>query len=447
MKLSLLPLFTFLLSLLSGCASVPQRPELPESIGNDGLVVAEVQGLGRLALFGYADVIIKGGKSGKLAGSYLAHALPPGQYTLEALRQTSPGGSSSVTGVTVTTTNIATLPIKIDFTVRAGEVTNLGQLLLVPNEKDPQKKLFAVHAVDNTADMRYFLQTFYPKLYASLGKATMTLAPGKYTQGQELQRLRRYIALKRGGSMASRLRYVAGPAGTLAVLDRAADGSVKEVRLLDSPVIASVRHEAEQQAYDRFAFTTSDNRFFIVKAGQVEARSLPIEKPDGLFLFRDRGVVVIDDKFNLYTSNDDGRSWQHYAGAIVDASQSSWHDGLTEDRDGYYTYRHFPPRLAYAKYGSAEYQPVALPKDATNIRRLTARQSGLFLEKEVAAWSSNTPHPFFVRARAGDEWQIRHKPRAMCDLFEFLDESGQQLRVRCSGEVYESSDGGVIWRR
>lgn len=460
MKLGLLPLLTFLLSLLSGCISVPTnaltapqvlhlppaiRPELPESIGNDGLVVADVQGLGRLTYFGNAEVIIKGGKRAKLYGHYLVQPLPPGQYAIEALRQTSgPGTTFQQSGVTVMVTNFGTAPIKIDFTVRAGEVTNLGQLLLIPDENDARKKDFVIGAVDNSADMDYFLRTTYPKLHASLREKT--LAPGKYMQAQDLQRLRRHIALNLGESMASRARYVAGPAGTLALLDRDPEGSVTNVRLLDSPVRAGLQMQAEQP--DRFGFITDDGRFFLVIGDQVEARSLPIAHPTRLFLFRDRGVIVVDNKFNLYTSNDNGHNWQQYAGAVVDDSVESWlTGGVAEDRDGYYVYRSLPPRLMHATYGSAEYQPVATPKGAISISGVTERRTGLFLETNITAWLTSTPHPFFFRPVGSHEWETRYKPQAMCKNLEFLDDTGQRVRARCSGEVYDSSDGGVSWRR
>jgi hypothetical protein len=451
LKPSLLPALAFLLSLLSGYASAnpTQRMELPESIGNDGLVVADVQGLGRLTRFSSnAEVVIKGESKSWLYGHYLLQPLPPGQYTIEAFKQSVGGyGPSVVPGVNVMIGTLTSLPVKINFTVRPGEVTNLGQLLLIPDERDPEKKLFAVRAVDNSADMRYYLQTFYPKLNASLGKDT--LSPGAYIQGQDLRRLQHYIALDLGGSMASHVRYVAGPAGTVAALDRDAEGSVTKVRLLDSPAMTAAQAKSEQPAYDRFGFIGDDGRLFLVSAGQVEVRSPPISDPNGVFLFRDRGVVVRDDKFNLYTSNDNGRSWQHYAGAAlpsVDATRPV-SGGLAEDQDGYYVYRSRSPLLLHAKYGSTEYQPVTLPNEIDNVSEVNARTSGLFVETNVRAWTTSTPNPFFVRHSESGEWEKRHKPQAMCKKLEFLDDSGQRLRVHCNGEAYDSADGGSSWRR
>lgn len=435
----------FVFSLLSGCISVPKRPQLPESVGNDGLVVAQIQGVGQFGLYGYAEAVIKGGSDAKLAGYQLAHVLPPGQYTLEALRQKSTSGTSSFNGVTVSKVTVTTLPLNVDFTVRAGQVTNLGQLVLVPDERDPERKRFVVYAVDNASDTRHVLQTFYPALYASLGSGAATLAPQSHVQGQDLLRLRRAIALQIGGSRIGGRRFVAGPAGTLALLDRAPDGRITQVRLVDSPVTTAPRLSAEQPSYDRLGFFTNDGRFFMATGSRVEARALPVANPTRVFLFGDSGVVLADEKFNLHTSHDDGRSWRHFAGAVVEDSEYSRHDGLTEAHGGYYLHHHFPPRLVHAKSGG-EYERVALPEGATNIRRVVARGPSLFLEKEVTAWTSSTPHPFFVRPSAGQGWETRHKPRASCGLLEFQDDSGQQLRTRCDGTVHVSSDGGVSWR-
>jgi hypothetical protein len=455
MKLGLLPLLTFVLSLLAGCASAPQRPQLTDSIENDGLVVAEVQGLGRLARRNHGDVYIKGEDKRnnyvRLYDNYLVRRLPPGRYTMEEIQQTSPERGTG--GM------IVKLPVHIDFTVRAGEVTNLGQLLLIPDESDPQFRRFAVRAVDNSADIRHFLQAYYPKLNASISKDT--LAPGKYSQGQDLQLLRRHIALKIGGYKSSGVRYVVGPAGTLARLERAPDGRIKNLRLLDSPITSGLRTQAEQQEYDRFGFISNDSRLFLINAGQVEAVTLPIDHPVSLFLFRDRGVIITDNKFNLYTSNDNGRVWQHSSGAFLDTSDEvpppvNWIctdcspnllGGIAEDGNGYYVYHKDPARLVYATYDSAEYQPITLPRDADNIVTLTARQSGLFLEKRISVLTPATAHPFFVRPRGSTEWETRYKPKTFCDRLEFLDDTGQRLRLDCSGDFYESSDGGVNWRR
>lgn len=462
MKLGLLPLLTFVLSLLAGCASAPQRPQIPDSVENDGLVVAEVQGLGPFGVRNDADVYIKGedkrNNYARLYGNYLVRRLPPGQYTMEEIKQTSPVGPSAIGGGDIMLSKLR-LPTHIDFTVRAGEVTNLGQLLIIPDERNPQGKRFAVRAVDNSADIRHFLQAYYPKLNASIKKDT--LAPGEYSQGQDLQRLRRYIALKIGGFKSSGVRYVVGPAGTLARLERAGDGSIKNLRLLDSPITSGLRTQAEQQEYDRFGFISNDSRLFLINAGQVDAVSLPIDHPVSLFLFRDRGVIITDNKFNLYTSNDNGRSWQHSSGAVLDTSEEApppvnWFctncppkllGGIVEDGNGYYVYHKDPARLVYATYDSAEYQPITLPRDADNIHTLTARQSGLFLEKLISVLTPATAHPFFVRPRGSTEWETRYKPKAFCDRFEFLDDTGQRLRLDCSGDFYESSDGGVNWRR
>lgn len=447
MKLVLAASLAFVFSLLAGCISVPKRPQLPESVGKDGLVVAQIQGVGLFGLYGYAQAVIKGGSDAKLAGYQLAHVLAPGQYTLEALRHESKSGGSSFNGVMISSTTVTTLPLKIDFTVRAGEVTNLGHLVLVPDERDPQKKRFTVHAVDNASDTRHVLQTFYPTLYASLGKGATTLEPKNHIQGQDLQRLRRTIALHIAGAKASGRRYVAGPAGTLALLDRAPDGTVKQVRLVDSPVTTAPRVSAEQSKYDRLGFVTGDGRLFMATGSQVQARSLPVAEPTRMFMFGDSGVVLADEKFNLYTSHDDGRSWRHYAGAVVNGNEFSPQDAITEAHGGYYLHRHYPPRLVHARFGGGEYEPVALPAAATNLHRVTARGPSLFLEKDITAWTSSTPNPFFVRPAAGQDWQTRHKPQASCGLLEFLDDAGEQLRTRCNGAVHVSNDGGVSWRQ
>jgi hypothetical protein len=119
-----------LLSILSdfgGCfAGLPKyRPDLPKDIGDKGLVVGQVVGIGRLWAWSiYTDVLIDGWAKGKVVNGLIAIPLCPGEYPLDGLYSESYGGSSSYGSVTVTTKHTITLPLKRKFTVRPKEITH-----------------------------------------------------------------------------------------------------------------------------------------------------------------------------------------------------------------------------------------------------------------------------------------------------------------------------------
>lgn len=69
-----------LLVAFAGCLSFPRyRPELPEDIGSDGLVVGQVAGIGTLSGWSsHVNVVINSRKKGIIVNGFIAIPLSPG---------------------------------------------------------------------------------------------------------------------------------------------------------------------------------------------------------------------------------------------------------------------------------------------------------------------------------------------------------------------------------
>lgn len=460
------PLVIFLLgalclSLLAGCAPAPKyRPDLPEElVSGSGLVVGQVVGIERLSQWSvYKDVLINNRKRGKVVNGFIAIPLSPGEYTFTSLYDETQ--TSSGTYIYRSTT---TLPIKRTFGVRAGEITNLGLLVLYPDPNDKENKKFLRFFVDNTADMKHFVKTAYPLLAAKLRVDAMALAPGDLIPANLLELLRKDIAMKDVSILGGDAAYVAGPVGTLAEVQKNKGGTFSGIKLIDVPTVSNIQSESSNYKKDRFAFLTTNNRLFLIQNGKVAEKRPPVGLRAGkVYAFGTDELVIVDDKFEIYTSNDNGEKWQSYLGSVL---QDTANVSATAGASGYYAYTITPPYALFTAYGRLDFKPVELPTDMKNLSLLRERPVGLFAERASSVWNEKEMRPFFFRAAGRMVWEQRSMPGTNCDYISFLDAEGNSLSTIC-GEMsldlgksggwkagsgnrarYVSSDSGRTWQK
>ncbi len=440
-----------LIVLAAGCVKLPDyRPDLPENlIGGSGLVVGQVVGIGRLSQWSiYKDVLINDRKRSKVVNGFIAVPLSPGEYSFTGLYDET----QSSTG-TYIYRYMTTLPIKRKFTIRPGEVTNLGLLVLYPDPNDKEQKKFLRFFVDNTADMKHFLKTAYPLLAPKLRVDSMTLAPGDLTPANLLELLRKDIAMKEVAASGGYAAYVAGHVGTLAEAQWDKDGKISGVKLIDVPTVSNIQSESPNYVKDRFAFLTTNNRLFLVQNGKVAEK----RPPDGLragkvFVFGTSDVVIVDDKFEIYTSASNGDRWQAYLGNATEKKMSA---KLSPGAEGYYAYIAKPPALLYAGYGKSEFRPVELPADMKSLGLLREKPIGLFAERETTYFKETEKRPFFFRPAGKTAWETRSMPANNCEHIRFADGEGKNLSTVCGESAvgggqrfqYVSNDDGRTWQK
>jgi len=445
---------TVILAAVTGCATptgASLRPDLPDTLGEKGAVIAEIEPLTPDMWYTSATISKQTGAPLKrhfdvdLRGNYISAVLAPGDYVLDGVSRSSPYASSSFNGVNVTLTDYAGIRIERHFTVLAGQVTNLGELVLIKNPA--VKNMVLIRTVDNTADATRFLRKHFPNLLSSATSPTLTLAPGAYARDADLHKLRVFIASSRARQL-THADYVTGPAGTVARITRDASGRPVRLHLIDAGVTAGISQSTEQPGSDRFAFETVDGRLFVVHGLQAIERPTP-PQVDDLFvptvhLAGDRTVIILGSDLDLFVSSDDGLTWRNDASARVKRAEFS-ESGFAEDTAGYYVYETYPARLEYSPLGDPALQPVALPPELKEIHRMTALPSELLIEPQTMVWSNKTPYPFYVRTRSGGAWQTRHMPKGSCRLAGIEDAAGTNLRAVCAKESYRSTDGGLTW--
>ena len=449
-------ILAFLLVSASGCVSFPDyHPDLPEDIGNDGLVVGQVVGIGQLRGWSrYTDVLVNDRKKGRVVNGFVAFAMSPGEYDLSGLYNESYGGSSSYGSYRVTTVYKTTLPLKRKFTVRPKGVTNLGLIVLYPDPGDKEQKKFMTLFLDNTKDMKSFIKSGYPVLAGRVNVDAMTLAPGALMPANLLEPLRKEIAIKEANFSKGYAAYVAGDVGTVAEVERDKDGKMAGVKLIDVSTVSNLQSQSPNYVQDRFAFLTTSNRLFFVQNGKATEK----RPPDGLragkvFVFGKSDLVITDDKFEIYTSANNGDAWQAYLGHVTEKKTSA---SMSPGPEGYYIYASQPPVLLYNSYGKSDVRPVAFPAELKNLGLLREKPVGLFAETHTSVFKETEKRTFFLRPRGKTAWEARSMPAANCEYIRFADGEGKNVSTVCGESAvggggprfqYVSGDSGRTWQR
>lgn len=449
-RVSRFGLIALSIMVLAGCAAAPKyRPELPEEIGGKGLVVGEVVGINRLSSWtsNSGNVLInKKTYNNALVKGLIAIPLAAGEYSLDALNHVSYGGSTTTGTVTYTTKYSTTMPLNRKFTIRPGEVTNIGLILLYPDPEDKENKRFFRFFIDNRDDMKSFLKTFYPALAARMKVDAMTLSAGEYLKDPKLlQALRKDIAVKAVVGSRVAADYVAGNVGTVAKLKWNKDGKVSDVQLIDVDTLSNVVTKWSDHQGGRLAFMTANNRLFLVTGGAVKEKRPPTVLRDGDVLAAGgKDIVIVDDLLEIYVSNDNGETWKSNINFVV---KEPIQRKFVAGERSYYIYTTFPPVLITGSYGRAELTKLELPEKLGNIQDVTEKKAGLFVETHITAWTKDTPFPFYVKKDASAPWETRALPKTSCYRIRFLDDAGNNLEVLCQKDMFQSSDGGRRWTK
>jgi hypothetical protein len=449
-------IFVLLLISTSGCVSFPDyRPDLPEDIGGDGLVVGQISGAGQMRGWSrHADVLINDSKKGKVVNGFIAIPLGPGDYDLSGLYSESYGGSSKYGSTTYTTIYKTTLPLKRKFTVKSKGITNLGLIVLYADPGDKEKKKFMTLFLDNTTDMKSFIKSGYPLLAGRLNVDAMSLAPGALMPANLLEPLRKEIAIKEANFSKGYATYVAGDVGALAEIEKDKDGKMTGVKLIDVPTVSNLESHSPNYVWDRFAFLTTSNRLFFVQNGKATEKRPPSGLRAGkVYAFGKSDLVIMDDKFEVYTSTNNGDAWQAYLGHTTEKKKSA---SMSPGQEGYYIYAAEPPVLLYNSYGKSDIKPIALPEELKRIGLLREKPAGLIAETQYSGYKDTEKRAYFFRSKGKTAWETRSMPSTNCEYIRFEDQEGKNFSTVC-GEIavggggprfqYVSSDSGRTWQR
>jgi len=463
-------LITLLLAgLAQGCVTASSVPELPESLGENGLLVGKVYMPGSFR-WGNSQVTINGRiHNASLRDGYLALSLAPGEYTLQNLRtegwnekvshntvaspfvpvRGSSGGYRAPVYVPGTTSYrtvyYTTLPINQKFKIEAGKITSVGMYVFLTDPKDPKK--FITVQLDNTREMRHYLDTNYPTLMNGMKEKNITLASGKYVEAAKLPTVRQMIAAKEIGAghlvPGRNATITYGNAGTIVVLrpDRSKKDASPKVEILDTGTLADI-NDVQFQG-ERLNFLTADGQILMFDNNTLNRQTIPYRvQPLRFRYFGQHGIVVVDNRRRLLLSNNDGQNWSQYEGMMLEKPSNLTE--ITSTHDGAYLYSNdgVPKSINYYGYNQPAHVVIPPPSERGSISayargRLVATDAGLFIDYTGA-------NEFHFKPTGKNDWQLRSTPALKCDRIAY-EAAGRVLNVRCENIAYRSDDGGQNW--
>jgi hypothetical protein len=135
---------------------------------------------------------------------------------------------------------------------------------------------------------------------------------------------------------------------------------------------------------------------------------LPIRKATAAHLTparhhpREGLAIVATSSFEIYTSADDGVSWQRVAGP--QEKTHPWYHGefgFAHDDTTMYVFRRYPARVMSASLQDRHFEVLDLPTDVKEIRDLDVLGSQIILQRRAMAWSDKSPQSFLRAAAVG----------------------------------------------
>jgi hypothetical protein len=478
-RISKLFVVTLLAILLGACATRQSLPELPTTLGTNGLLVARLYVLG-LRSIENASIYIDGKLiSSSMRDGYIAVPLEPGEHRLSQIRAAgqlissntykddSPmrmvkggggGGYRAPTYIYVPgsthVVHYTTLAVDRTFTIEAGKITNLGLMVYLPVEDDPSRKKastnasreFRVLALDNSAEINTFLETNYPELVTSIKDRNIILAPAKYLEPKNLPFLRRAIAYheSRGPNViaSANKTLIYGRAGTIVSLGKQTPETPgSNIEVLETGTLADVIGGVRNG--EQFTFLTSDAKLIEWDGSKVTQTPLPYKvQPVRMDTFGDDGLIIVDNHLRILTTPGLGQKWTNNESMMYKTPSNDFR--ITSSSSGSYIAsgsRGVPNFIYYVKAGTSA--PVSIAPPVNNIgistidfNRMLARDAGLFIIYNKA--------DFFFRPQASGRWESYSKPAGTCKPMK-IDDDGYNLTVECDGVTYKSSNSGAKW--
>jgi hypothetical protein len=436
---------------LLSCATPKDPGMLPpvpaEALGHRGLLVAHIY-VPDWPIWHNADVHIDTrSHGGNQYNGNIVMAMPAGVHRFKQLvannRFVSPGVVSN-----------ASLGVDREFTIESGKITNLGLIVYLPAESSDslrrsapeQRRQYRTVVIDNSAEIRRYLEINFGTSLASANDRSIHLAEGAYLASHRLPGLRQTIAAQEQRQSTklisnSTLSVVYGNVGTIAIHKPRTGSRPAEFEVLDTGTVADIVDACRDG--EKLIFIASDGKLLTLENGKLTSTSFPQPVDPARVTSRNGSVVVVGDRMHILTSKDGGRSWDAYHGAARENRMRGV--DLASDSEGVYVYSGYPgpPKsISFVPHGSATPRPIEGPQYSWNFMKdglpnLIARDAGLF----VIPWKGLN---FYFRPRATGRWEERSTPDFSCTTIS-VDSTGEKLKTVCGGETYESRDSGLKW--
>ena len=446
-------IFLAIILLLSGCSIGMKKVVLePSDLQGKGLLVARIDATryGNFSIVSFGgDVFINGKKyADQMYYHYLLLPLKPGKYNLDKIVTLTdldmPG--------TYMLKRFSHFTINRSFTIKEGTVTNLG--FIVAHFPTDNEEKYALYAIDNSKQMTAYLKREQPAAYQSLPNKKLQLAKADYLSKSQINALRKQIAIQSAGKDDFKDRKIAwGALGTVAKVDKSGK-KISRVQLLQTDSLDAVSHCSEN-SYQFACITQKDNKKKLLVGrfnGKYSFKPFPKTIDTAkLFVFGKQNMLLVDDSFNLYESDDGGKSFVvNSSFKLSEPDEGMRYIRFYRGKNGFYLAAvKRNGHLIYKPYNkSFVYNALPIPEggqpgDVYETRKgiVMGPNPGITISSEV-----------YYKLKGSNNWVEITIPSAMCLDIEVLNYHTGKLKMSCGIKeggmrYYMSNDAGMSWTK
>ncbi len=410
-------LYCACLFLAVGCSSVPTLENKP--VGEDGIVFFSTAGE-----WDYGSVEVSGEPRGWLRGGYAAIRLAPGQYELTKFKRHSGYQGQYV----------STLSMNIPFTIKAGQVTSLGELAIFS-----QGGKRAIIALADEETGPWYLERYYPNVYGSLTEEDFQPADIKFSPEEKLTAIRHAFARAHSIKLQRQGNLEFGELGIIAKKE----GSTRS--FVDTETLATLIPAVQHASVDEHYFFDNFGRLFCYCQEEIT----PINHADGQYVtalaVSNHMMVAVDGNGGLNVSKDRGESWSVVPESLSDVymiPHFSFDEGqlfvgpLTHD----YRAADANPQGVIFNVNTAEFDAVGWSEYVTEKTRFY-KVGGDYIFDPVNLDGQKT---FLFRyEHDDDDWDEVRLPNRHCDIVVEQDVINLDCR---QGSNFTSADAGRSWQ-
>jgi photosystem II stability/assembly factor-like uncharacterized protein len=187
-----------------------------------------------------------------------------------------------------------------------------------------------------------------------------------------------------------------------------------------------------------------------VQGTKVQKRDVPgAARFVWVHTFAPAGIVLVDEKMNLYSSTDDGANWTKQ---VWHARKEPLHHlasiKFANGKAGYYVYATFSPdplapQVLYSDFGRANYRKFEIPK-MDDWQRLIETRKGVLIGPHRTGRAEDDAVLYFLPS-GKSEWETLSLPGKRCAFLQRDAEGSDALNIFCDSKLFASKDSGHTW--
>lgn len=379
---------------------------------------------------------------------YFVTPLAPGSYELSELYHRSSGSIGS--GLTSTSTS--RMPLKTTFTVKRGEITNLGEIFILKRSKS--SKEYKIIYVENDKDMKSYLKVFHKDVYSQFNNKPFRKSTKKYINKKGLNAVRNITVMQ----SPYHNQYVSvSPLGTIAITNRNSSGKIKSLKYVNTGTFNNpynCKFTKTKTACIIPSFDKKDKLFFANKRKYVLRNKPKIFTGGNFHMLKDDSILWLDHNFSFSRTNDYGKSWKvNNSNKRVIEVRGFWDtftklarlQNVTDGKNGFYiTSLSDIKNIIYSPYKAGKDIKIPIPADADGIETITETAKGLYAKTDETSYFSNST--IFFKAHNSNKWLKRVIPKSICRKIDIDNYAAGSVIATCRDNLkFKTNDLGKTW--